>query len=137
MAERVAVPNSPKPAPGVPFCSVVQVWRGRVAVLKVAGTVDMLTACHLEDAVAAVSGEDAAALIIDLTEVDFLASHGISVLVTARQRTAAGVGFAVVADGPATSRQLTLTGVAGLLGLTPTREAAFEILVAARSAETA
>lgn len=119
-----------QPAPGRPNCTVDEVWSGRTVVLAVHGTVDMLTAPTLEAAIAAASEQDHSALIIDLTHVDFLASHGITVLVTARQSTPSDVTFAVVADGPVTARPLRLTGVADLLGVYPTRDAALGALVA-------
>ncbi|BCI92312.1 hypothetical protein NIIDMKKI_75180 [Mycobacterium kansasii] len=43
--------------------------------------------------------------------MDFLASAGMTVLVTANAQVVAPTRFAVVADGPATSRPIKLMGI--------------------------
>ena len=43
----------------------------------------------------------------------------MGVLVAARDRVPEGAGFAVVADGPATSRPLKLVGLADVIGMYP------------------
>lgn len=65
-------------------------------------------------------------LIIDLSAVEFLASHGMNVLVMVRRRIAAEVRFAVVADGPVTSRPLKLIGLAEMINLCPTLDQAYQ-----------
>jgi anti-anti-sigma factor len=65
------------------------------------------------------SEKNPAAIIVDLTDVDFLASAGMGVLVAARDRVSEGTGFAVVANGPATSRPLTIVGLADVIGMYP------------------
>ena len=118
-----------EPSPDLPECIVKQQWLGRAVVVSVSGTVDMLTASRLEGAIAAALAENPVALVIDLTDVDFLASHGISVLVAAHERVAPRAAFAVVADGPATSRPMRLIGVSDLLALYPTRDEALGAMV--------
>ena len=100
-------------------------------VVSVSGTVDMLTASRLEGAIAAALAENPVALVIDLTDVDFLASHGISVLVAAHERVTPRAAFAVVADGPATAA-VRLIGVSDLLALYPTRDEALGAMVSYR-----
>jgi hypothetical protein len=56
--------------------------------------------------------------------VDFLASIGMGLLIATQDRLAPGMGFAVVADGPGTSRPLTLIGAADQINMHPTLEAA-------------
>jgi anti-anti-sigma regulatory factor len=65
----------------------------------------------LNEAIAAAAAKSPAGLIIDLSKVDFLATAGISVLVTARTNVTPTARFGVVADGPATSRPITLLGI--------------------------
>ncbi|MEV0358789.1 STAS domain-containing protein [Nocardia sp. NPDC050697] len=85
--------------------------REGATVLSVAGEVDLATAPALENAIDAILGERPAALIIDLTAVSFLASAGMATLVAAHQRAGESTAIAVVADGPATSRQLKMTSL--------------------------
>ncbi|HOB50642.1 MAG TPA: STAS domain-containing protein [Mycobacterium sp.] len=98
-------------------CVIDEEWHGRAVVISVAGVLDMLTAPQLEASLTAALAKKPAAIIVDLTDVDFLASAGMGVLVAARDLADDGVRFAVVASGPATSRPLTLVGLADLLGL--------------------
>ena len=86
-------------------------WMGPVVVLQVSGDVDMLTAPALADAISQAAGESPAGVIVDLANVDFLASAGMSVLVEAHEDITPTAGFGVVADGPATSRPMRLVGL--------------------------
>ena len=89
-----------------------------VTVLAVGGEIDMVTAPRLEKAIDDVLADDPPALVIDLTEVTFLASVGLQllaranerfVLATANKRSGESGGFAVVAGAPATIRPIELT----------------------------
>lgn len=91
------------------------------------GELDMLTAPQLRDAVQSALGKEPAGLIVDLTQVDFLGSAGMQVLMEAHNQTdGADTRFAVVADGPATSRPLKITGIADLIDLFPSLDVALE-----------
>jgi anti-sigma B factor antagonist len=100
------------------------VVRDKINVLVVEGTVDLATAAQFENAVAAAANGDPAALIIDLALVEFFASVGMSILVAAHQRLGAATAFGVVADGPATSRPLKLTGLDQVFGIYSTLDSA-------------
>lgn len=80
-------------------------------VLTVSGEVDLATAPALENTIEAILTGKPAALIIDLTGVSFLASAGMATLVAAHQRAGDATTIVVVADGPATSRQLKMTSL--------------------------
>ncbi|MGW0100292.1 STAS domain-containing protein, partial [Nocardia sp. NPDC003354] len=82
-----------------------------VTVLTVTGEVDLATAPALDAAIEAILADRPAALVIDLTAVGFLASAGMATLVAAHQRAGENTSIAVVADGPATSRQLKMTSL--------------------------
>ena len=97
--------------------------------MSVAGVVDMLTAPQLEEAIAAAGKESPRGLIVDLSAVD-LASVGMGILVAARDELPPSVQFAVVADGPATSRPLKLVGIADIVGLHATLDEALAALTA-------
>ncbi len=88
-----------------------------MAVISASGTIDMLTAPRLADPIRAALDKQPAALIVDLSAVDFLASAGMQVLIVAHNQAASTTRFAVVADGPATSRPLRITGIADLIAL--------------------
>jgi len=105
-------------------CVIGEEWVGRVAVLSVSGVVDMLTAPQLEEAITTSLGKTPAALVVDLTDVEFLASAGMGVLVGAHDQLPEDVKFGVVADGPVTSRPLKLVGIADIVDLFQTRDEA-------------
>ena len=90
---------------------VTESWVGRTVVVAVSGDLDMLTAPELAEAIQAASRKEPAALIVDLSRVEFLASAGINLLITVQRDIGASARFGVVADGSATSRPLKLIGV--------------------------
>ncbi len=113
-----------------PTCLVGEEWFGQVAVVSAAGTVDMLTAPQLQDAISASLRKNPAALVVNLTDVEFLASAGMSVLIAAHQETSPNAAFGVVADGPVTGRPLKLVGIADIVDVFPTLDEALAKLTA-------
>jgi len=95
-------------------------------VVAVTGVVDMLTSPQLETAINTALDEKPAGVVIDFTEVEFLASAGMGVLVAAHDKAGSEVAISVVADGPATSRPLKLVGIADIVAMYPTLDAALE-----------
>jgi anti-anti-sigma regulatory factor len=63
-----------------------------------------------------------------MSDVEFLASAWMGVLIAAQDELAPAVGFAVVADGPATSRPLKLVGVTDVVDLYATLDEALGAL---------
>jgi anti-sigma B factor antagonist len=108
-------------------CVVRTASVGGVTVVSVTGTLDVLTSPKLTESLDAALVETPPALIVDLSEVDFLASAGMSAIVDAHDN-AGGSRFGVVADGPATSRPLTLVGVDAIVSLYATLDEALEDL---------
>jgi anti-anti-sigma factor len=96
----------------------------RVIVVTAKGTVDALTAPRLTAALDEALAEAPHAVIADLSEVDFLASAGMSVLIEAHGKAADSVRFGVVADGPATSRPMKLVGIHEIVPLYETLDEA-------------
>ena len=86
-------------------------------VLTVSGEVDMLSAPQLAEAVHTALETRPAAVIVDLSKVDFLASAGMTVLVSALDEVVPPTRFAVVAYGAATSRPIKLMGLDSILSL--------------------
>lgn len=101
---------------------VAHTWVERTVIVTVCGDLDMLTAPALAEAIQAAARDEPAAVIVDLSAVEFLASAGMNELVNARDELAPTVRFGVVADGPATSRPLRIVGVDQLVALYPTLE---------------
>jgi anti-sigma B factor antagonist len=91
-----------------------------VAVLAVSGEIDLATIPAFEAAIADALTQRPTALIVDLSGVEFLASAGLQALVATRENLTGAAQFAVVADGPATSRPIQLTGLDQILSLHPT-----------------
>jgi anti-anti-sigma factor len=88
----------------------------------------MLTAPDLEKAIAEAAKSSPSAVVVDMSDVEFLASAGMGVLIAAQDELAPAVGFAVVADGPATSRPLKLVGVTDVVDLYATLDEALGAL---------
>jgi anti-sigma B factor antagonist len=109
-------------------CAIEERRIGEISVVSVAGTVDMLTAPQLDEAIGSAAKSSPPAVIVDLTAVEFLASAGMGVLVAAHDDLSPAVRFAVVADGPATSRPLKLVGIAEVVDLYATLDEALTAL---------
>lgn len=105
-------------------------WHETTVVLRCRGDIDMLTAPQLGDAAEGVLDRHPAIVVIDLSEVDFLASAGMSMLIAARDKVSPSAGFAVVADGPGTSRPLEIVGLSDAINMHPTLDAALASITA-------
>lgn len=112
-------------------CDVAERWVGDICVLGVSGVVDMVTLHQFEAAIDAAATKAPAALVIDMSEIDFLASSGMNALVVAYSELTPATRFVVVADGPATSRPLKVLGIADLIDVFATLD---EALTAVESA---
>lgn len=99
-----------------------------VVIVAAVGAIDMLTAPQLQEAVVAAAQRKPSGLVVDLTSVDFLGSAGMQVLMETRKGLDGDTRFAVVADGPATSRPLKITGITDYVDLYPTLDVALDAL---------
>lgn len=102
------------------------VAEGDVTVIHVTGEVDLATAPTLEDALTDVPSSDHP-LIIDLSDVTFLDSSGLSVLVKARQRLEradGSNGLRLVVTRPVIRRVFEVTGLAEVFDLSATLDEA-------------
>jgi anti-sigma B factor antagonist len=98
--------------------------RGDVAVVTVAGDIDLATAPVLQSAIIDAMAHAPCALVIDLSLVDFLGSTGLRILVQAQNSVRAAGRFAVVVDGPTTSRPIQLMGLGEMLAMRSTLQEA-------------
>ena len=113
-------------ATAVPFGEfrIARTEQSGAVVVEVAGDVDTTTAPALVQAAAEALAAAPPLLVIDLTRVDFLASPGLTALLTIHRDAAPGTVVRIVATGRATLRPIQLTGLEESLSLFPTREAA-------------
>ena len=91
---------------------------GPTTVIAVSGELDLASSPALQEELDRVAASDARLLIIDLRELDFMDSTGLSVLVRAHQRIEEqGRALAMVKGPQQVQRLLSLTGVAERLTL--------------------
>jgi anti-anti-sigma factor len=93
-----------------------------VSIVSVGGEIDLATAHLLHDSLSPhLSDPATTVLVCDLTQVEFLACSGLSILVDAHTTLAArGARLSVVAVAPAVLRPMTVTGLLGTLTVYPT-----------------
>jgi anti-anti-sigma factor len=95
-------------------------WSGQVAVVTVAGEVDITNADGLRDALLSALNAGAADLIADMTQVTFLDSAGVTALVrAARRATATDATLRLAVRAPAVLRVLSLVGIDRLIPVYP------------------
>jgi anti-sigma B factor antagonist len=98
---------------------------GGIVVLSICDEVDMFSAPQFSQAIRDALGNAPAGVIVDLTEVKFLASVGMSALLVAQEEAdALSARFGIVAEGAATSRPIRLLGLDDILALYPTLDEA-------------
>jgi anti-anti-sigma factor len=92
-------------------------------VLQISGELDLASSPALEEALERVAADSPQLVIIDLRELDFMDSTGLSVLIRAHQRAlAAGHRLGIVNGSRQVRRLLTLTGVADRLTIVEGRD---------------
>ncbi|WP_249010846.1 STAS domain-containing protein [Conexibacter sp. DBS9H8] len=96
---------------------------GTKAVLRLSGELDVSSSAALEDELARIDGSTL--IVLDLSELEFVDSTGLGVLVKAHQRVREeGVRMVVVQGGGQVKRLLELTGLDQQLELVPSPELA-------------
>jgi anti-anti-sigma factor len=103
-------------------------YQDGIAVLAVGGDVDLATVPALETAIDEALVSKPTGLVIDLSEVGFLASAGLQALVATHSNVRESAQFAVVANSAATSRPIQLTGLDQIFELYPTLDEALAAL---------
>jgi anti-anti-sigma factor len=127
VTDKTATTDETTPASGS-TCVVSERSVDDVTIVAASGVVDMLTAPQLEEALHAALDKKPGNLVVDLTEVEFLASAGMGVLVAAHDEAGTVTRLCVVAEGPATSRPLKLVGIADIVPLFATLDEAIASL---------
>lgn len=95
----------------------------QATLIAVSGELDLASSPALQEELDRVASSDSHLLIIDLRELDFMDSTGLSVLVRAHQRAEEGGRQLAMVKGPQqVQRLLSLTGVADRLTLVDSPE---------------
>jgi anti-sigma B factor antagonist len=96
---------------------VVTEWHDGEVTVRPVGAVDLATAPALDAAIgAALAGDGATRLVVDLSEIGFLDSSGISSLLRGRRAAGdRGIGYQVVGANGIVHNVLEITGVWQLL----------------------
>lgn len=110
--------------PAAPGLSVLVEPHGEAVVLNVAGEIDLATAPQLGESITAAMQQEPETLVVDLSDVDFLASAGMAVLIGCHQQAKGNLRFRIVATGSATFRPMELTGMTEEISIYPTRDEA-------------
>ena len=97
---------------------------GATVLVVVGGEIDLLTAPRVREAGTEALREQPTRLVLDLTEVVFLASAGLEAMVSLHEAAGDAAELRVVAGGTATLRPLEITGLTDLLDVYHTREEA-------------
>ncbi|MGW8812517.1 STAS domain-containing protein [Gordonia terrae] len=126
--EPVVVDDDRDESPAGRALAVISTQRDQLTILTAHGSLDLLTVPRLGAAVLEAVSEQPRGLIIDLTATDFLASSGIAALLAAHAAITPGGRFGVVAEHPAITRPLQLSGLDRTLCVYPTLTDAFAVM---------
>jgi anti-anti-sigma factor len=119
----------PEPTPEPASVGVRQYGcEGGGLVIRLCGALDLVTSPGVVDALDAARAEDPAALVVDLTEVSFLGSAAMTMLLSAQHEIGEAFPLVVVADGSVTARPLRLVGVDRRLRVVSTLDRALDHL---------
>ena len=92
--------------------------------VSIGGEIDLSTAAAFEEAITEALEHRPTVLAIELSEVTFMASVGLRVLAATNEKVGDSTRIAVVANNPAASRPIQLTGLDNVVALFPTLDAA-------------
>jgi len=102
----------------VPFGLVTTRTEAR-AVVKVVGELDAATAPRLDEELVRLTGAGTSRITLDLAEVSFISSPGLSVLDAGRRHLREkGGDLALQAPTPMTMKVLEMTGMTGVFAIT-------------------
>ncbi|MCB5164459.1 STAS domain-containing protein [Streptomyces bambusae] len=103
----------------------VRSQRGREAVCRIAGDLDIETLAPAQEALSTLVGQGPPVLVVDLGQVGFCDSSGLNLLLRTRAAAmAAGTEFRLAAVAPSVMRVLELTGAQTVFALYESVDAA-------------
>ncbi len=97
--------------PAVPSFAVSNQIAHGVCVVSVIGEIDLATAPQVRSALAAAEASDARVIQLALSQVTFMDSTGIAVLVEHAERSRANGNHLSIVSGPAVDRVLEISGL--------------------------
>lgn len=113
----------------IPGLDLSELDDGSAVVLAAAGIVDMAAAPALAERIGVILRRRPPVLIVDFTDVSFLATAGMSVLMEANRKSEElSISFRLIADGPVTVRPMQLLGIDDFFAIYPTVDAALRNL---------
>ena len=98
--------------------------REGVAVVSIGGEIDLSTAPAFEAAIATALEANPVVLVIELSQVSFMASVGLQILAATQGKFSKSIRIAVVANSAAARRPIQLTGLDNVIALYPTLDEA-------------
>ena len=87
------------------------VRNGAVHTIRLSGELDLATTDRVEDELKRVEASDARTIVVDLSDLAFINSSGVHLLVDAEVRSRASNGLTLLRGSPAVQRVLELCGV--------------------------
>jgi anti-sigma B factor antagonist len=103
-----------------------------ISLIKLSGKLDIIGTGEIETKFTGYCAGEKARVIVDLSEVDFLASIGIRLLVlTAKSIAGRGGKMALLNPIPEVQQVLEITGIPAIIPLYPQLESAETVLMAA------
>jgi anti-sigma B factor antagonist len=91
-----------------------------VSVVSIGGEIDLSTAPAFEAAISGALDKDPPVLVIELSDVSFMASVGLRILAATHEKVGKSGQVAIVANNAATSRPMQLTGLDKVMSMYPT-----------------
>jgi anti-sigma B factor antagonist len=85
--------------------------RGDACVVRLAGELDLYNAPQVRDALTDACGDSAERVVVDLSEVEFIDSTALGMLIEARKRMDNSRAFLLAAPGLETRRALEISGL--------------------------
>ncbi|MGA8124615.1 MAG: anti-sigma factor antagonist [Mycobacterium sp.] len=98
--------------------------REGATVVSIGGEIDLSTAPAFEAAITTALEVDPSVLVIELSEVTFMASVGLRILAATQGKFSKSIRIAVVTNSAAASRPIQLTGLDNVIALYPTLDEA-------------
>jgi anti-sigma B factor antagonist len=107
-----------------PVLGVEQIGEARI--VRLGGELDLYNAQEVRDTLLEVCSDSPGRIVVDLSEVEFIDSTALGVLIEARTKMENGRGFLLAAPGLETRRALQISGLDRHFGVHDTVPAALE-----------
>ncbi|MEU5879316.1 STAS domain-containing protein [Spirillospora sp. NPDC047279] len=106
-----------------------------LTVVSLRGELDIANADDLRQELQSARREHGDDVVLDLADLEFMDSHGLSVIIAGfKAASAAGGGLVIAAPRPIVRRTLDITGIGGRVTITDTVEGAIATRLAERAA---